>query len=238
MQFRPRAIQMRMWQTIRSSVLARHSHDEAYAALVLSGSYEEAGDQGRLQVEAGDVIFHGCFGAHLDRFSGSGARVLNLPLRVDHAFTPGAARVADPNLIIRIAERNRAEARDLLLLTVHEHRSRYADWPDELAATLIRDPSLVLSRWAEEQDLAPWAVSRGFAQVFGTSPEAFRARARALRAWKVIQATREPLAQIAFHLGFADQSHMTRSVKQITGMGPGAWRAAANRFKTPRQFGV
>jgi len=32
-----------MWQSIRASVLGRHVHEEAYAALVLSGGYEEAG---------------------------------------------------------------------------------------------------------------------------------------------------------------------------------------------------
>ena len=50
--------------------------------------------------------------------------------------------------------------------------------------------------------------------------------------------TNEPLAKIAAHLGFADQSHMTRSVKQTTGMNPLAWRAAANGFKTRGSTGV
>jgi AraC-like DNA-binding protein len=82
--------------------------------------------------------------------------------------------------------------------------------------------------------LAPWTLSRGFAQVFGVSPEAFRARARARQARKSIETSAEALAQIAADLGFADQSHMTRGVKQLTGMAPKALRAAANRFKTGR----
>jgi hypothetical protein len=44
MQFARKATPMRTWQTIRTSALARHSHDQAYAALVFSGRYEEAGD--------------------------------------------------------------------------------------------------------------------------------------------------------------------------------------------------
>jgi AraC-like DNA-binding protein len=228
---------VRLWQIIRSSSLGRHSHDEAYAAVVIAGGYEEAGDQGRFWVEAGDVILHDRFEAHLDRFPGSGAVVLNLPLNPALLFRPGAARVTDPDLIVRTAERSCVEAADLLLLTVQEHRSRHDGWPDELAAALIQDPALILSRWAEEQSLAPWVVSRGFARVFGTSPEAFRARIRARRAWNVIRTTREPLARIAVDLGFADQSHMTRGVKQITGMAPRAWRVAANRFKTQRHSG-
>lgn len=223
---------MRMFQTIRSSILGRHSHDEAYAALVLCGAYEEAGDQGRLQVEAGDVVLHDCFEAHLDRFSQSGAVVLNLRLPAQTSFAPGIGRVADMDLIVRAAEASEAGAADLLLSTVQARASRYADWPDELAAALIQCPSLRLSLWAQGKHLAPWTVSRGFARVFGVSPEAFRARARARHAWRAIRTTAEPLARIAAHLGFADQSHMTRSVKQMTGAAPQAWREAANRFKT------
>jgi AraC-like DNA-binding protein len=221
-----------MWQTIRSLTLGRHSHDEAYAALVLSGGYEEAGDQGRLRVEAGDVVLHDCFEAHLDRFSQSGAVVLNLRLPARSWFAPGIARVEDMDVLVRAAEASEAGAADLLLSTVQARTSPCADWPVELASALIQCPSLRLSLWAHGKGLAPWTVSRGFARVFGVSPEAFRARTRARHAWKAIRMTAEPLARIAAQLGFAAQSHMTRSVKQMTGAAPPAWREAANRFKT------
>jgi len=102
--------------------------------------------------------------------------------------------------------------------------SQPADWQDELVAALMRNPSLKLSQWGEENGIAPWAVSRGFALVFGVSPETFRARIRAHHALRFIQDTAAPLASIAADLGFSDQSHMTRSVKQPTGIGPQAWR--------------
>jgi AraC-like DNA-binding protein len=223
-----------MWQTIRTSALRRHVHAEAYAALVLSGGYEEAGDHGRFQVNAGNVVFHDRFEAHLDRFSEEGAVVLNLRLAVDPS-TPGIARVADPDFVVRVAERSYRDAVDLLLSSATSWTPQHSDWPDELAATLMQNPSLKLSQWGEENGLAPWTVSRGFAQVFGVSPEAFRARTRARHALKSIQDTQQPLAIIAAELGFADQPHMTRSVKQLTGVGPQAWRSAANGFKTGRQ---
>ena len=221
-----------MWQTIRASALGRHVHEEAYAALVLSGGYEEAGDHGRFQVKAGDVIFHGQFEAHLDRFPEAGAVVLNLRLPIGCSYTPGIASVADPDSIARVAERSRRDAIDLLFPTAMSEMPRPADWPDELAAALLKNPSLKLSRWGEKNGISPWAVSRGFALVFGISPEAFRARTRARHALKFIHDTPAPLASIAADLGFADQSHMTRSVKQLTGIGPQAWRSAANGFKT------
>ena len=221
-----------MWQTIRSSVFDRHSHEHAYAAIVLSGGYEEAGDHGRFRVEAGDVVLHERFEAHINRFSDSGAVVFNLPLPAGRSFVPGLAKVEDIDFILRAASSNQVEAADLLFSMVTARRAECADWPDELAAALIANPSLSLSRWSERKGLTPWAVSRGFMQVFGLSPSAFRARTRTRHAWKAIETSEETLARIAAHLGFSDQPHMTRSVKQMTGVGPKAWRVAANRFKT------
>jgi AraC-like DNA-binding protein len=229
---------MRMWQTIRTPVLGRHVHEKAYAALVLSGGYEEAGDHGLFRVKGGDVIFHGRFEAHLDRFSETGAAVLNLTLPVGHSCTPGVARLTDPDGIARVAERSCRDAVDLLISLAIVRMPQPADWPDELAAALMRNPSLKLSQWGEARGIPPWGVSRGFGLVFGVSPEAFRARIRARHALKHIHDTRTPLASIAAELGFADQSHMTRSVKQLTGIAPQAWRSAANGFKTRRNIDV
>jgi AraC-like DNA-binding protein len=226
---------MRIWQTIRASSLSRHVHGRAYAALVLSGGYEEAGDYGRFQVNAGDVIFHEQFEAHLDRFSETGAAVLNLPLHTGYC-TAGIAKVADVDAVARVAERSCRDAIELLFSLAITRTPQPADWPDELAAAVLRNPSLKLSQWGEKNGIAPWTVSRGFGLVFGVSPEAFRARTRARCALKSIQNTQASLAMIAVELGFADQSHMTRSVKQLTGIGPRAWRSAANRFKTGGNF--
>jgi AraC-like DNA-binding protein len=161
--------------------------------------------------------------------------VLNLRLGMGEVFTPGLARIADPDLIVRTAEKDGAKAASLLLATSIRQRSTCVDWPDELAAALMQNPSQILSRWGIRNGLAPWTLSRGFVQVFGISPEAFRARVRTRQARRSIETTAEPLATIAADLGFSDQSHMTRDVKQLTGMAPKALRAAANRFKTKRQ---
>jgi AraC-like DNA-binding protein len=226
-----------MWQTIRASALGRHVHEEPYAALVLSGGYEEAGDHGRFQVRAGQVVFHEQFEAHLDRFSKTGALVLNLRLPIGCSYARGIARVADPDSVVRLAERNCREAVNLLLSIAMSEMPQPPDWPDELATALMRNPSLKLSQWGEKNGIAPWTVSRGFALVFGVSPEAFRARTRACQAFRLIHDTQAPFASIAAELGFADQSHMTRSIKRLTGIGPQAWRSPANGFKTRRNVG-
>jgi AraC-like DNA-binding protein len=223
---------MRMRQTIRTSALPRHIHKHAYAALVLTGCYEEAGDVGRLQVHAGDVVLHDAFEAHLDRFPASGTTILNISLPAQCAFQPGLGKIDNPDYIVRIAEKNEVEAAVLLLSLAKIQKPKYLDWTDELAAALMQDPSLRLSYWSEKKGIRLWTMSRGFAQVFDISPSAFRAYTRTRQAWKAIQTSDQPLAGIATQLGFADQSHMTRSVKNMTGKGPHAWRLAANRFKT------
>jgi AraC-like DNA-binding protein len=215
---------VRLRQTIRPSVLGRHVHRRPYAALVLAGRYEEAGDTGRHRVGAGDIIFHEAFEAHLNRVPASGAEVLNLPLPVDFVVPSCVGRINDPDAIAARAEKDDCEAAALLLSSVEMQEPRYGDWPDDLAATLIGDASLSLSSWSEENGISAWSVSRGFAQIFGISPSGFRARVRAQQAWKAIQGSDDPLADIAAQYGFADQSHMTRDVKKITGRCPSAWR--------------
>jgi len=228
---------MRMRQVIRRSSLARHLHAKPYAAVVLSGGYEEAGDNGRFTVRAGNVVLHDTFEGHLNRFLPQGAIVLNLPLDSLNCYLPGFARVSDPDTVVRIAEKSSRLAGDLLLSRVERCALSFADWPDELAEALMRRPSLKLSEWGEEQKLAPWTVSRGFAQVFGISPEAFRARIRARRALRLIRETQTSMASISAELGFSDQAHMSRSVKHLTGVQPQAWRCLANGFKTGMQRG-
>jgi AraC-like DNA-binding protein len=204
--------------------LGRHTHGSPYAALVLTGGYEESGDIGSFAVREGDVILHGRFESHCNRGSPSGAVILHIPLPANTEFRPGAGQSADPDLIARTVERSPLEAAALLLQTTQMKQPQSRDWPEQLAADLSQDASLNLTAWGEEQGIAPWTVSRGFESVFGTSPSAFRATVRARRAWQAIRTTDEPLIGIATRLGFADQAHMTRSVRLLTGNAPRAWR--------------
>jgi AraC-like DNA-binding protein len=202
----------------------RHSHGYAFAALVLKGGYEESGDSGRFDVREGDVILHERFEAHCNRGSPLGAVILHIALPADSEFQSGAGQLADPDSIAREAECNPASAAVLLLQITQMKQPRFRDWPERLAAELSRNTALNLTAWSHEQGIAPWTVSRGFESVFGVSPSAFRAAARARRAWQAIRTSGEPLVDIAARLGFADQAHMTRSVRYLTGSAPRAWR--------------
>lgn len=203
--------------------LPRHCHREAFAAIVLGGGYVEAGDRGRLRVRPGDVVLHSGFESHLDQFAQTGADVLVLPFDV-RARHDGLGRVADPDALMHLAERDVGEAARRLAQTIVFVDAGAADWPDRLARDLREDPDLGIEEWAECAGLCPESVSRGFRRAYGVAPVTFRARMRTLKALELL-ARGDALADIAAVCGFADQAHMTRSVRDATGYAPGALRA-------------
>ena len=215
-------------QTVAPGCLPRHRHAEGYVAVVLAGAYEEAGDAGRRRLRAGDVVAHSAFEAHLNRTPGAGAVELNLPLR--GVELNGFGRADDIDSLARLAARDPVEAAAALVEAFHPVTAATIDWPDMLAAALIRDAVPRLGDWAASMGLSAEHVSRGFARVFGVTPQRYRLEARA-RAALADLAGAASLAAVAAQHGFADQAHMTRSVRAVTGLPPGAWRRS-NPFKT------
>ena len=225
--WRPR-VDLEKWEGRIS--IPRHRHAHGYAALIVSGGYEESGSFGRYKVRVGEVLLHRPFDAHLDRFGLTGARILSLPLRLQPAY--GLGRVADPDRIIQLARKDLIAATESLFEQLTPATPVPADWPDLLASDLIKDPTLQLSEWAEREGLAQESLARGFRKVFAVTPAAFRAEARAHSAWVGMGDAAAPLAHIAEATGFADQAHMTRAISELTGCPPNHWRRL-NRFNTP-----
>ena len=200
-------------------LLHRHRHDTAFAAVVLKGSYVEAGDTGRHCVTAGDVIVHRDYESHLNRFGARGAEVLILPL-AGYWDEPILGRFDNPDDIVRLAERCPTRAVGALRSQLKPRQPTFADWPDLLAADLIVDPELCIAQWAQRHQMHPGSVSRGFRQQFGLTPAGFRYAARAHRAARAVARSQTPLAEIAFAAGFADQAHMGNAVRRLTGLSP------------------
>lgn len=203
--------------------LPRHAHAYPFAALVLSGGYIEAGDTGRHRVEAGDVLLHQAWESHLDCFDARGAEVLVLPI-ADADAAPLIGRIADPDAIARLAERDQEAAAGKLLAALRPRARTHADWPDLLAQALWDDPDLSLGLWADRVGLHPGSVSRGFRQVFGITPLAFRLVQRTRRALVAVRASTAPLSAIAHTCGFADQAHMSRAIRRLANATPKALR--------------
>jgi AraC-like DNA-binding protein len=203
--------------------MPRHRHAEPYMAIVVEGGYLEAGDSGRIEAQAGDVLLHGAYEAHRDAFLPRGATVLNLPIAQD--ISSGFGRIADVDALVRLAERDAREASIQACEQLERRAASTGDWPDLLAAALHADPDLGISGWADRMGLAAASVSRGFARAYGVSPKRFRLESRTHRAVRLLPSWRGSLAALAAELGFADEAHMSRAVAAMTGHSPARFRA-------------
>ena len=214
---------------LSSGPIPRHRHHDAYVAVVLDGRYDETGDSGRFSVREGDLLFHRAYESHANLIGRGGARVLNLAVPGTLSL-PSAFRVRDLDSLMGACRRGEFDALQALLAPSDTIPAASADWPDLLARALDADPSLRLDAWARAAQLHPATVSRGFRRVFGVSPARFRVEARVRKALSALRSQKDSLAAVADAAGFADQAHLTRAAKHLTGRTPAQLRS--NRFKT------
>ena len=74
-------------------------------------------------------------------------------------------------------------------------------------------------------NLSPFHFARVFRQATGLPPHAWLKQRRLARARTMLRQGGAPL-NVAFDLGFADQSHLSRQFKQAYGVTPGEYRRA------------
>lgn len=86
------------------------------------------------------------------------------------------------------------------------------------AVLLSRDPALDMNVLAQHVSVTRRQLERDFFHWLGVSPRRFAQTVRLQRLARLAQ--HHPLAQLASEVGFADQAHMTRAVKRLTGMTP------------------
>lgn len=85
------------------------------------------------------------------------------------------------------------------------------------------DEDLRLEDLARETGLSPFHLARAFCRSVGLPPHAYLIQERVRRA-RALLAGNMPLAEVAVSTGFADQSHLNRHFRRITGLTPGRWR--------------
>jgi len=217
-------------ETIPSSFsLPRHRHLRAYALVVLAGSVEECGYNGRIHGTAGDVLVHPALDCHANQMISAGVKVLRLDWP-DTSGIGGLYHLDDVEELARTAEKDVIEATQLLKRALREKclpsPGQRNDWPDLLLADLATGTSMEIGVWAELNGLARETVSRGFAAAYGIAPSVLRAEFRARSAWLRITRGSDSLCRIAADTGFADQAHMTRWIHRITGAPPATWRTS------------
>src|SRR6516162_4968027 len=93
----------------------------------------------------------------------------------------------------------------------------------KLAVEYIQDrleSGLSVSGIARAVHMSPFHFARLFKQSTGKSPYQYVVHARAKRAKDMLKSGKFSIIEIAYRLGFADQSHMTRQLKDVLGATP------------------
>jgi len=204
----------------------RHRHFDAYALIALSGSFEQVSYAGRVTARPGCLIVQPTLDCHANRTGGTGAEILRLSW--PRVTDLGAAFALDDlDAVVRLAETDPAEATRCAMRQIASSESvpsRTDSWCDLLAADLAADSVPSLREWAERRGFGTDTLARRFARAYGISPSRMRSELKARRAWLAVTGSNAPLASVAAECGFADQSHMTRAVRALTGAPAGVWR--------------
>jgi AraC-like DNA-binding protein len=95
---------------------------------------------------------------------------------------------------------------------------------DDVRIALNADPGARLDDLAELAGCSRWHLSRTFHQVTGTTINTYRLRLRARAALAELGHSPDGLAGPALRAGFADQAHLTRTLRRELGLTPGAVR--------------
>lgn len=211
-----------------------HRHSTSQVSILLAGAYEETSAEGHRQVAGASLSCKPEGFEHENRFGEHGALMLSMH---------GKA-AAEPTMAYLLTRLNDPRSGKALLdaavgadswaagleggakLCTPAHISPGLQ---KARGRLLADPDLSISRLARSMDRHPIHVARLFRSAFGQSPAQMRREARVARAIDRIVRSAAPLAEIAIAEGFSDQSHMTRSVGELTGWTPGALRRLLGR---------
>jgi AraC family transcriptional regulator len=172
----------------------------------------------------------------------------HLPFDLSTVFAP---RFMSPNPnLLRIAELMAAECEpgkpvdvlygdslSLALLIALSRRSRVSsprDFRGGLAPWQLKrsldylesrlSENVTIKALADLARLSPSYYVRAFKTSIGTTPHRWLHDLRIRRVQQLLLDTRSPVGRIALETGFADQAHLTRVFRQVTGESPGAWR--------------
>lgn len=100
-------------------------------------------------------------------------------------------------------------------------RAKFQQVTDYIHAHL--DQNLGLSELAQVAGMSPHYFSRLFKQSTGMSPHQYVVKCRIDRAKVLLKSGRMAIADVAYAVGFANQSHLNRQFKKVLGITPKAY---------------
>lgn len=235
--------------------LPSHYHERACVSAIIAGRFEQRFGGRICECGPGIVLAKPPAERHADRWFAAPARHLVVEVEPGHFDEMGASRrvVEEIHHVDRVGaetiaasvERELSEADDLapvaieglvlllfarVLRGVSEQTSPLSapSWlataVDFLHANFAT--SIRLADVAAAVSVSPDHLSRVFVSAHGTTIGAYVRRLRVDAAATWLATTDDSIAAIAYRVGFADQSHLTRVFKRLRGITPNLFRQA------------
>jgi AraC-like DNA-binding protein len=228
-----------------------HTHEQAFFALLLEGSYTEQFGHSTLHYQRFRLGFHPPAISHLDEVSALRTRFLIVQLSdtwMDRLVDRSRWTNAPPQLCNSHGSWlgthlyhavHSAESADLLvegtvlemmatLVPIGRDERRQPRWVHSVLDLLHNEftDRLTLVEIARRLDLHPIYLSRQFRKWCGQSIGDFVHRLRVCYALEQLRQVELPLSEIALQAGFSDQSQFTKAFRRYQGMTPGSVRKA------------
>lgn len=197
--------------TLRAGPIAPHRHLRPYAAILRTGGYAQGDGCMRFELRPGMVAFHPVLSFHANIVGEAGALVHNVPLPSSTPLLEGVFEwpgVAPPT-----------DADELLSWCALATRVPCATAPDWLEGFATLSNAMPVADAARAVGVSREHAARAYGSHFLMSPVTARQSARLRLLLKELTGT-APLAACALAAGYADQAHMTRTVRTATGMSP------------------
>jgi len=234
----------------RDLLIPRHSHKLAYLSFVLEGSYMEYAESQTRECTPGTAIFHPACETHSDRFQRAGGRILSVEIAQawtqrlrDESCDTASPRTFERASITMTASQLLRELRDtdpfsalaieglVLQLLAQVGRCRTcrpgpARWMTIVLDLLHAefDQKLDLTTIASRAGIHPVHLAREFRKHHGRTVGDYIRQVRTDAACQRLSRSDEPISEIALQTGFFDQSHLTRTLKTLTGYTPSQYR--------------
>jgi AraC family transcriptional regulator len=233
-------------------VLGAHSHELANFCLLLGGHYSEEFGGRTFTYRPLTVVFHPPSWAHRDEVGGQGGHFFSVELESQwmeklrgYASPPGAVlggrggdlswmahrlyrefRLAESASPLAVEGLTMAMLGDVLRGSVKEEQRRPV-WLRRAVEILHEEfrENLTIGYVAAEVGVHPFHLSKVFRKFHGQAIGGYVNALRVEFACRELETRDKELADIALDAGFADQSHLTRVFKRLTGTTPGAFRA-------------
>ena len=211
--------------------VAQPAHEDAAPQLsvLLAGSLLETVGRTEVHAEVGTICAKAEGLRHADVYGPNGALIFSISARPGTAAAdmlkgrPWSWRPINRRVAVGavVAQARPEDAFHELIAAGSVDRDGRGEPPAWLARTrerLTEDPAGArLSSLAREAGVHPISLSRAFIRHYDITPTAYRRRQMVAAAVRRTLLGEEPLARTAYASGFADQSHMTRSMKALTG---------------------